>query len=374
MPDSYKMRRTRIILKYNNKDISEDIAKNLLSFKWTDNSSRKADSLDIDLENTAGLWNGAWLPAKGATLTASIVHENWDGGSGIQTLPCGTFQIDETTVSGPPSKAQIKAVSVPIKTKARGQAKTHGWNDVHLSQIAGDIASDAGLSLMFDLQDDPHYQSEDQMEETDLAFLQGLCDDAGASLKVSHDRLVIFSEEEYEKKSSVLTFEPGNLTKWNMKNKSADVYKSCKVSYHDPETDTDIDYEEDADLADLSGEDDNGRTLTLNRRVKSRAEAQTLAKNSLRNANKYEVSGTLDAPGNLRVVAGVNIELSGFGAYDGKYAVETVTHTINGKGYHTMSISIRRGGNKAQKKKKGGKGKGGTLDWSTWDKWEDYKS
>lgn len=356
MADSYKMRRARIILKYNNKDISEDIAKNLLNFKWTDNSSKKADSLDIDLENTAGLWHGAWLPAKGATLTASIVQENWDGGKGTQTLPCGTFQIDETTVSAPPSKAQIKAVSVPIKTKARGQKKTHGWNDVRLSQIAGDIANDAGLSLMFDLPDDPHYQSEDQMEETDLAFLQGLCDDAGASLKVSHDKLIIFSEEEYEKKSSVLTLEPENLTHWNLKNKSADVYKSCKVSYHDPETDKDISHEEEADLADLSGEDENGRTLNLNRRCKSLAEAQKLAKNSLRNANKYEVSGTLDAAGDLRVVAGVNIELSGFGAYDGKYAVETVTHTIDGKGGHTMSISIRRGGKKVQKKKKNGGG------------------
>ena len=174
MADSYKMRRARIILKYNNKDISEDIAKNLLSFKWTDNASGKADSLDIDLENTAGLWNGPWLPAKGATLAASIVQENWNGESGTQTLPCGTFQIDETTVSAPPSKAQIKAVSVPIKTTARGQAKTHGWDDAHLSQIAGDIASDAGLTLLFDLPDDPYYQAEDQSEETDLAFLLGV--------------------------------------------------------------------------------------------------------------------------------------------------------------------------------------------------------
>lgn len=344
--DAYPARRAHTRILYENRDITEDISKDLISLTWCDKASKEADELTIKLHNTHGKWSGDWQPAKGAKLTATIIPENWNGEEGRTELPCGTFEIDETTLSGPPSVVEIKAVSVPITSKARGQARTRAWDNVRLSQIAGDIAGQAGLSLLFDLPNDPLYQREDQLEETDLAFLQGLAEEAGAALKVSHDRLILFDEKEYEKKSSVVTLDVTDLTRWQLKNKSSKVYASCKVKYHDQETDTDIEHEEEADLSDLSGEDRNGRTLSLNWRCKSLAEAQEKAKNMLHDANKHEVSGSIDLPGDIRLVSGINVTLTGLGRYSGKFVLDSVTHRVD-KGY-TTSAAIRRGSKKNQ--------------------------
>lgn len=346
--DGYPARRASARVVYNNKDITEDISKDLISLTWTDKSSKEADELTIKLHNAHGLWCGDWQPAKGATLTAQITISNWDGESGTEDLPCGTFEIDETTLSGPPSEVDIKAVSVPITSKARGEARTRAWENVRLQRIAGDIAAKAGLSLEWDLLKDPLYQREDQLEETDLGFLQGLAEEAGASLKVSHGKLILFDEKEYEKKPSVLTLHVSDLTRWNLKNKSAHVYGKGKVKYHDPENNEDLEFETDADLADLSGEDRNARTLAVNWRCKDLAEAEEKAENLLHDANKHEISGTIDIPGNLRIVAGINVELTGLGRYSGKYVIETATHSIDGKGGYTTSAQIRRGAKKNQ--------------------------
>jgi phage protein D len=354
--NSYPARRARARLLYNNKDITEDISRDLVSFTWTDKSSKEADDISIKLQNTHGKWSGDWQPAKGAKLMSTIQIENWNGNDGTAELPCGTFEIDETALSWPPAVVDIKAVSVPVTSKARGQAHTRVWNNVELSLIASDIAKRAGLSLMFDLPNDPHYQEEKQIEETDLSFLQGLAEEAGASLKVSHDKLILFDEAEYEKKPSVLTLALTDLISCSLKNKSSGIYKNCKVKYHDPETDEDIEGEADADPADLSGEDANDRTMEVNCRCKSIAEAEDMAKNLLHDANKHEVEGTITMPGDIRIVAGINVALAGLGRYDGKYAVDSVTHTVT-KGY-TVSANIRRGGKKSQ---------GSSVDYIDWE-------
>ena len=63
------------------------------------------------------------------------------------------------------------------------------------------------------------------------------------------------------------------------------------------------------------------------------------------------------------IAAGVNIELTGLGRYSGKYAVETVTHTVDHRGGHVMSLDIRRGG-------KGAKGKGDAANYVSWSQFD----
>ena len=189
-------RRARLILFYESVDISEDISEDLDSATWTDKSDRETDELSVTLHNAHGKWSGGWFPAKGARLDAFIEALDWESQGNAVRLSCGAFEIDEIEISGGSgSKATIKAISAPVTSKARGNRKTKAWEDIRLSMIAGEIARNAGLDLFFELDGDTLYKWEDQMEETDLNFLQGLCDDAGASLKVTHDKIVIFSQE-----------------------------------------------------------------------------------------------------------------------------------------------------------------------------------
>ena len=340
MGRSYPARRAKVRLLYENTDISKEIGRDLLSFSWTDKSSKEADDLQVSLHNLHGLWNSDWMPAKGARLTASILVENWEREGDTQTLPCGTFQIDEIEISGPPSQVTIKAVSTPVTSRIRGTAKTKAWEAVKLSKIAQDIATGAGLALMFELKEDPEYDRQDQMEETDLSFLQTLCSNCGASLKVTHDKVVIFDEQDYESKNTVMTLTPEQLISWNLKTKITGVHKACKVSYHDPEANEDIEVTHEADLK-IQEDDDNAHILQVNMRCKSLKEAERLAKKTLRDGNKYELAGSITRMGDIRILASVCLNLQGFGQLDSKYIVDSTTHTITPSGYVT-SAEIRR--------------------------------
>ena len=68
--------------------------------------------------------------------------------------------------------------------------------------------------------------------------------------------------------------------------------------------------------------------------------AQQLAKNKLRKANKHENTGSLTLVGDPRLVAGVTLTLVNFGAFDGKYIVEKARHKVGG-GY-TLQIELRK--------------------------------
>jgi phage protein D len=67
-----------------------------------------------------------------------------------------------------------------------------------------------------------------------------------------------------------------------------------------------------------------------------------LAQRSLRSKNKNEVTGLLDMIGHPGMRAGLNINVSGYGDFDGKYFVEKAMHSqAVGSGY-TTSVSIRK--------------------------------
>ena len=53
-----------------------------------------ADSVDITLQDKNELWQGDWLPDRGALLTIALIQENWHGMSDAQTLPIGKFELD----------------------------------------------------------------------------------------------------------------------------------------------------------------------------------------------------------------------------------------------------------------------------------------
>ena len=55
----------------------------------------------------------------------------------------------------------------------------------------------------------------------------------------------------------------------------------------------------------------------------------------------YSKSATFTFPGNPALVAGVTVELKGWGAFDGKYIITQAVHTVSGSGY-TTQIKLRR--------------------------------
>lgn len=342
-------RYAEVVIIYEGKDITRDIVPYLLNFTYTDNASDKADDISFSLEDRERLWINDWFPTKGDRIKASIVIHDWEGVNQTQSLPCGTFEVDQIDCSGPPNQIKIKAVSTLVSKPMRQEKHTKAWENVKLSTIAGDIASKNGLSLFWDSEKDPLFERRDQIETSDLEFFSGLARDYGVAVKVTDTQLVCYDEEEYEEHSPVgeLSYGDKKLISWSFSSKTSGTYKSAKVQYHDPVKDETFEAEEDDDSV-----EGTSRTLEINQKADNPEDAKKIAKDKLRNANKKEITGNITLMGDLRFVGGSNVTISGFGAFNGKYVIEKATHTISGSYTTKLDLSMGKESKKAVRKKK----------------------
>lgn len=277
----------------------------------------------------------------GFKIQATINRYNWDEDEKLDTLDCGQFELDAISASGPPSSITIKASSLSYANPIRQTKKDKAWEKYTLSRIAQEIASANGMACVYESSTDITYARIEQGKMSDIAFLSKLCKDAGISLKCTNNQLVLFDQQTYEAKPSVMSisFGDGSYTKYRLSTGEADTqYASCRVSYTDPATGALI--EGIAKTADFDQESKTNQQLEIHAKVSSAVEAQELAKKHLRLHNKYEKECQFTLPGNTSMTAGVTVRLHGFGLWNGKYIVKTATHSVSSSGY-TTTIKLR---------------------------------
>lgn len=329
-------RRINLAIQYDGTDISSSVASFLESCTISDVMGGSADSVDITLQDKNELWQGDWLPDRGALLTIALIQENWHGMSDAQTLPIGKFELDEVECSMAPHEVKIKAVSVPNNSNLRGVEKTRSWEKTKLSVIAKDITTGAGMELYYDTQEDPQLDRAEQSEQTDLEFLLKLCNDAGLALKVTDGKIAIFDEEKFEKADPVRTITNGEsaLLSWSLKASIHNIYKACHVKYK---------HNKKSELIEYTFTDPNkkkGMTLEVHDKVENVAEAEKLAKKKLREKNREETTVTMSMIGDFDLLASNTVQLAGFHKFDGKYIIVKATHSI-GSAY-TVSMDLRK--------------------------------
>ena len=297
------------------KDISEDISKYFLSLSFTDNLSDTVDDVTLTLEDKAQLWLEEWFPETGAKLDITIFTYNWTNlAEGQRMLPLGAYEIDEIEAEGFPSTVQIKAVSVLGNSGLRGVKKNRTWENISVWKCASDI-----------------------------------CKDNGKNLKVMIDKIVIFDDMKYEGKTPMFfCLKPGaygvasstdeltlsGLTDYKLKSKTRDVYYKCHVRYQKTQDKSVIEGEFTAP------DRQDGLTFTINEQVADTTEANRLAKKKLREKNKEAFTGSMSLVGNFYVMAGLVIELKGFGKFDGNYIIVKAEHQVGAA--YTTSMDIRR--------------------------------
>ena len=66
---------------YNNKNITADISKHMLSLTYNDKTEGESDEIEIEVEDVDLKWQNSWYPEKGAKLTVTI-----------ENLKCGVFE------------------------------------------------------------------------------------------------------------------------------------------------------------------------------------------------------------------------------------------------------------------------------------------
>lgn len=275
---------------------------------------------------------------KGLRIQVVFIRENWNSDGKNRILDTGECALDDISCDGPPNVLTLKATSLPSDTAAAQTQKSQAWEAYYLSRIAKEIAERAGMECMYESDTDPYYSRVEQVRKSDIAFLSTLCHNAGISLKVTANTIVLFDQAKYEATEPVITISPGcGYTKYKVKTGQCDTqYGVCKITYTDPVSNATYS----GTYKDPDAESD-AQVLTLNMRVTSNAEAEALAKKMLRLKNKFERKCDFTFPGNPDLVAGVTAELKGWGMFNGKYIISKAVHSLDSSGY-TTKITLRR--------------------------------
>lgn len=345
MSDKGMARRAAVKVVFDGTDISKDLEQYMLSLTYNDSDEDEGDSLQISMQDREGVWKQKWLEqsvresGKSMTIQAVIARRNWTGNGADDILECGAFELDNVSVQGPPSTVTVKGTSVPYNSTLQQTQQSKSWEAYDLKKIAGEIANKADMALMYLPSPVPSYDRVEQYRTSDIVFLKKLCQDAGFSVKVSNKILIIFEQEEYEKRGPVRTFAygDGSIIKYKCYTNETQTYALCRVYYDNDGTL--IEWTQKAE--DYDPKNNNKQKLEVNQKVATVEEAKALAKQMLRLYNKFAYVVEFTVPGDTSLVAGATVMLSGYGMFDGKYLIKVATHTVSGSGGYTTKIKAQ---------------------------------
>lgn len=335
-----KARRAYARIQFEGEEITGEPECSLLSLTFTDAEDGKTDDLQFVLEDRDLIWAGNWLDqasaSKGAKVEAQIYVEE-EGRTSV--LPCGEFEVDSVGLSGFPTKVTVRATSLPYSSGIREEKKSKTWEQYSLSGIAAEIAAGGGMELEYLTDTDPYYESVEQVEEADAVFLLGLAWEAGLVMKTSQGKIILYDRSFYEDQEPAadLKRSGGDILSYSFDTDTLGAsYSKCVCKYVDPETGDVITGE----YVPEDGADSDMPVLNIDKKAATVAEAEANAKAAYENAikNKYTMEMTL--VGDPMYMVGLNVQVEGFGAFDGKYSVSSARHSLAGT--YVVQISGHR--------------------------------
>jgi phage protein D len=318
----------RVKLVYAGKDVTRDLLAHLLSITYTDKVEGASDELALELEDVDGLWTGAWYPKKGDKLQA------WMGDSdGL--FPCGSFEVDKLgSRFGVFTMAALAAGPGAAVRSARYVA----YKDQTLKQIAGAVAQRNGFTLAGSIPDVTIARTI-QDNTNDLAFLAKLAQDYGLVFSLRGDQLVFSSIEELEGAAAILTLDKLDLQPdYSFEDNLVGTYSSCEVTWHTSKKKAKTQFVVTATDASIT----SGNTLRVHRKVDNEGQAKILALAALHRANTQTLTGSITpVEGVKKLLAGVNINLTGLGVFSRKWHVTESTHRIDKAGSYAVSAQLK---------------------------------
>lgn len=317
---------------YNGKNITEDITKYLTSFRYSDKVQGETDELELQLEDSDGNWQNTWIPTKGDKIEAYMGYD------GEELVSCGTFEVDEVELSGPPDTVSIKGlaagISNPIRTK-----KSYAYEDSTLKEIAQKIATDNGYELLGDIEPIKLGRMT-QDRESDVQFLGRVGERFGYVFSMRGATLYFTTQVKLEASEPITDLRRDLLISYNFKDSAVKTYKSIKVSYRDQDTDEVVEYEAEADkYTNIDTADD---VLEVRERAENKQQAEAMAKGKLHAANSVGVTGNVEVVGNPYFLAGNSINIEDMGRFSGKWHILASSHTISRSGGYKTDLEIKK--------------------------------
>jgi phage protein D len=330
------LRRPKFIITYNGKDITSDLSNTLMSVSYSDKTEGESDEITINLEDTDGLWRGAWYPTKGDKLGLQFGYAD----TGL--VDGGQFEVDEIELQGPPDTVSIRGIATGI-SKAVRTKNSKAYEKQTLKQIAETIASKHGMSVTGEI-DAVTFTRVTQNRENDLSFLKRISEEYGHVFAIRDSKLVFSRLYDLEKGKPVLAIDRTDLLSYSIRDKTSNTFKKAVVKYHDPTDKTVKEFEESSNTnADGAAIEDTTADDTIEVRTKAENtnQAQLKAKAAMYRANSRQKEGSITVIGNPLLLAGNNIELTGLGTISGKYHIMESTHSIDGSGGYVTNLNLK---------------------------------
>lgn len=300
-------------------------------FTYTDAATGESDTMSLTLDNRDLRWANKWLPKKGDKIKAVIKVKSWNGLGEDQTFTCGKFCCDDLSYEGPELTCDIGGVSVPEGQAFRATERTYTWERVTIEEMARKIGKRYGLSVTYDAKK-INIQSMEQKGKSDCDFLNTVCTDYGLYIKVYYGKIVIYDVDAYEKKKAVRTFDISDFQKWSYNTTLTGSYTGATIKYTKGDDDKELSLT-------VGG---GNRILNISEKVDSRADAELKACARVNKENRSAVTMTATIMADLKITAGVCINVKGAYQLNGKYFVDKVKHTIGANGAYTMSLDLHK--------------------------------
>lgn len=319
-------------LTYNDKDISDDIRRDILSLTYTDSASDASDSLQISVSARSSKWLNGWMPDKDAKLHPSITTRDWRGPGDDLTLNCGILVIDSLSFSDSPDTLNIGAVARPNGTDFHEQDRECTWKNTSIKRIAETIAERYGLQCKMDAEDvDIEVKEQDG---NDSAFLQELCSTYGLVLKIYSQRIWIYDREAYKRAESVGTIHRTDMTpgSFGWDTTLAGSYTGGIFTYTNQKKKVDIKV--------TIGE--GPRLKKLNQYASSEADARRRLQAAIDTANHGIDQISFSTMGRLDLAAAQCIDVAGWGCLDGKYFIDKLAHKLSRSGGLVSSFTCSK--------------------------------
>ena len=323
---------------YNNRNITADISKYMLSLTYTDKASGESDEIDIELEDVDLFWQNGWYPEKGAKLTVTIGN-----------LRCGVFEIDEIEIKGPPTTVNIRGLATGISGSLRTK-KSDAHENKTLKQIAEKVAQKNSLTVSGEIPDITIGRVT-QNKETDLGFLKRVAGDYGIVFAVRDNTITFTSVYSLDARNSSFSLDLTDLANYSLKDKADGIAQSAKVTSKNAKKNesvsTNLEFEQykkdnPAYTAPPVVSQDSATTYGYAENTQQ-AEAKAKAIMHLSATNQFE--------GNIQIsksevydlaVAGNNFHLNGLGKLSGKFTIKSSSHKIDRSGGRTVECEIKR--------------------------------
>jgi phage protein D len=319
------------VLTYAGVNITADISQMVTAITYFDRLSDASGTLEVALEDHEKRWQGPWQPTEGDQVNLML------GYAGEPLLPCGDFQVDDLTLSGPPDQFHIRCLATYI-TPAMRTRNSAGYENQTLTQIASTVAAKYGLTVVGDsVAAEVRFDRITQRQESDLAFLRRLARAHNYEFTIRGTQLVFYSRTALEQSAPIATIRRGDLLRFDFHLKTHQTYQAAEVSYQFSQTKRLLSQTVAATQATFAGD-----TLKLVVRCENGQQAALKAMSALHARNMSRATAIFTAVGSTAYAAGNNVAIAGFGFNDGNYLIEAARHRLERTTGYTTELTMRR--------------------------------